>query len=86
MTVLLCRLGKPTKDDSSFIRSERGLRFLENVQYEEANRYKLEKRLEDRTVPEDAYNLLRKLLQFNPTHRISVSEALSHPFLVSAIP
>ena len=39
----------------------------------------LQERL-SRSIPEDGLDLLTRLLQFNPTKRLSALEALQHPF------
>jgi mitogen-activated protein kinase 15 len=34
-------------------------------------------------APQDALDLLRKMLKFNPNHRITLEECLQHPFITA---
>jgi hypothetical protein len=71
------KLGTPSEEDTRFIPSSTALRAIQSVgkcpKMDWAARY-------PKAAPA-ALDLLDKMLQFNPAKRISVVEALSHPWL-----
>ncbi len=71
-------LGKPKKGDLDFITNEHAKKFVENFGNKLEEESKLPKMYPNMSA--DAMDLLQKMLQFNPKKRISVDEALEHPF------
>jgi mitogen-activated protein kinase 15 len=69
--------GKPSKDDIIAIQSELALTMLENIQVIKNRQLKS---LFINSYPVEL-DLLAKLLQFNPSKRITVTEALEHPYV-----
>jgi len=69
--------GRPSKDDIEAIQSEFAAQMLENLP--EPNERGLESMYPN--VDGDAHDLLKKLLMFNPDKRITVEEALDHPYV-----
>jgi mitogen-activated protein kinase 1/3 len=70
-------IGSPSADDLSYIQNERARVYLVNL----PNKPKV---AFERLYPDadaDAIDLLDKMLTFNPNKRITVEEALSHPYL-----
>jgi serine/threonine protein kinase len=72
-------VGTSPDDDLSFVPSERARKFMANLPPKP--------RVDLATLfPEasaDALDLLNKMLVFNPAHRITVEDALAHPYMVS---
>mmetsp|Transcript_9598 Transcript_9598/g.13415 ORF Transcript_9598/g.13415 Transcript_9598/m.13415 type:complete len:401 (+) Transcript_9598:121-1323(+) len=71
-------LGAPKQEDLSFITNEHAKRFVENYGKKLQNENKLPTMYAN--IDKDALDLMMKMLQFNPEKRISVDEALDHPF------
>lgn len=69
--------GRPSKDDIEAIQSEFAAQMLENLP--EPNERGLESMYPN--ADGDAHDLLKKLLMFNPDKRITVEEALDHPYV-----
>jgi mitogen-activated protein kinase 15 len=69
--------GKPTKDDISSLQSDLANTMLENIP---TIKTKSLKSL-CKNASNNALDLLTKLLHFNPSKRITVEEALEHPFV-----
>eukprot|EP00466_Bigelowiella_natans_P019916 jgi/Bigna1/92219/estExt_fgenesh1_pm.C_80003 len=71
-------LGAPKPEDLSFITNEHAKKFVEKY----GNSLKSENLLPQMyaDIDKDALDLMMKMLQFNPHKRISVDEALDHPF------
>lgn len=70
-------LGSPNEEDCAFVTDEKATRYL--TSFKQCEREDLGNRYKGATV--EALDLLNKMLQFNPFFRISVDEALEHPFL-----
>lgn len=79
---LICdKLGKPSEKDLDFVTSERARKFMLSLpnkpvtpMFELFPNFKNEK---------DALDLLRKMLEIHPVRRITVEDALDHPYLAS---
>jgi len=69
--------GRPSKDDIEAIQSEFAAQMLENLP--EPNERGLESMYPN--ADGDAHDLLKKLLMFNPDKRITVEQALDHPYV-----
>lgn len=81
MVDMICKFsGRPSESDMDFITSKRGRKFVQGVDYQNNKHKQLNNALCDYISDPSAIDLLRKLLNFNPRKRISVSEALEHPF------
>mmetsp|Transcript_32994 Transcript_32994/g.40511 ORF Transcript_32994/g.40511 Transcript_32994/m.40511 type:complete len:418 (+) Transcript_32994:281-1534(+) len=77
---LICdRLGTPSEEDLEFVNSERARRFMRNQSFKPPCNFS--------TVFTNAnplaVDLLQKMLVFNPAKRISVADALAHPYMAS---
>ncbi|OQS01507.1 mitogen-activated protein kinase [Achlya hypogyna] len=70
-------LGTPKQEEVAFVKNAKALRFLTKLPIYKATK------LEDAfpTANPEAVDLLRRMLVFNPDKRISVAEALQHPYL-----
>ena len=70
-------MGTPSEEDSSFVTSDKVLAYV--------NSFPEQKKIDLATLypaaGEDALDLLRRILVFNPYFRITVEEALNHKFL-----
>ena len=69
--------GRPTVEDIESINSPLAATMLESLPSTKT------KRLRDMfpTAPDDALDMLRNLLQFNPTKRLTAEQALKHPYI-----
>lgn len=74
-------VGTPQGEDLDFITSEKALAFIKGMQQHEHINFTT---LYPKGNPE-GLNLLDKMLQFNPNKRISVQEALAHPYFASVV-
>jgi len=77
MTLIFEVLGSPTEDDMRCITNLHARRYVSYMP-------KAEKRPWNEMFPRCdplAYDLLERLLKFNPKNRITVNEALAHPYL-----
>jgi len=75
---ILAILGRPTKEDLDSIQSDFAGQMLENIP-----EHNVENGLEEMYTNADpeAMDLLKKLLAFNPDKRLTVEQALEHPFV-----
>ena len=71
-------LGTPSEEDMEFIANSHAKRFLQSLPYHP--RMDLKEFIAPNVAPE-AFDLIGKMLEFNPTKRITVEEALRHPYL-----
>jgi mitogen-activated protein kinase 1/3 len=79
---LICeKLGKPSIDDLEFVTSERARRFMNTLPNKPPVPFNELFPNYKRDI--DALNLLRSMLEINPKKRISIEDALAHPFLES---
>ncbi len=77
---IICeKLGTPTEDDLHFVTSDKARRFMRSQPMRPAIPFA---RLFPTARP-TAIDLLEKMLVFDPSKRISVEEALEHPYLDS---
>eukprot|EP01134_Creolimax_fragrantissima_P007629 CFRG7629T1 len=72
-------VGTPTEVDVSDIKSDKARRYLRSLPVQRATNLK---GLFPKAI-DGALDLLKKMLTFNPRDRISVEDALAHPFLSS---
>ena len=70
-------IGTPTEEDIDFVTSERAKKFIRGVTHN--TNLTLEKILP--SANPDAVDLLKQMLTFNPNKRITVDQALNHPYL-----
>lgn len=80
LLLILEKLGTPSEEDFSIIKSDRARAYVESLTFFEKINWS--NFLPEGTDP-DAIDLLGKLLTFNPHKRISAEEALRHPFLAT---
>jgi len=79
LTLISDILGKPSRDDLSFVTSEKARRFMESQPEKQRVDFR---QLYPRANPH-AVDLLERMLMFNPERRISVTDALAHPYMAS---
>ncbi|KAJ6244736.1 mitogen-activated protein kinase 13 [Anaeramoeba flamelloides] len=70
-------VGKPSKKEINTLQNKRARRYMKNL----PNKKKADYSKIFYNASEEALDLLNKMLQFNPQKRISVDDALNHPFL-----
>ena len=75
---ILSLTGKPRKDDINSLNSEVAQPMIDSITNV---KYKPIREWFKADVPSDAIDLLSRMLQFNPTKRITIAEALKHPYL-----
>ena len=73
---ILSILGTPDDVDKSFITDETAINYVNEMN----DNPKIEFESLFPSIPAEGLNFLEKLLQFNPYFRMSVDEALIHPF------
>lgn len=72
-------MGTPKDEDLEFIENEKAKAFFKNFPYREHS--KMDETFENVNPDKNGFDLLKKMLVFNPNKRISVEEALAHPYL-----
>lgn len=72
-------LGTPEDEDLDFIENEKAKIFLQNYPYKEGDRF--DGTFSDIKADDKGLDLLKKMLIFDPRKRISVQDALKHPYL-----
>lgn len=77
LTLILDVLGTPTMEDYYGIKSRRAREYIRSLPFKK----KIPWRQLFPATPDLALDLLDRLLAFNPVKRISVEEALRHPYL-----
>jgi serine/threonine protein kinase len=75
------RLGKPENSELDFIPSERTRRFVNSLKNSHAS--SMAELFPKYRAETDALDLLAKLLIFHPAKRITVNQALAHPFMAT---
>jgi serine/threonine protein kinase len=78
LELVIKMLGKPKPEDMGFIRDVEILKVINKIQVPEETKY-FAKMFPDASPM--AVDLLKKMLRFNPKKRVSVTEALAHPYL-----
>jgi serine/threonine protein kinase len=79
LTLITERLGTPSDDDLAFVTSDRAKRFMRGQEKRERVPFA---QLFPRANPQ-AVDLLEKMLVFDPAKRITVQDALAHPYMES---
>ncbi|ORZ38406.1 mitogen-activated protein kinase [Catenaria anguillulae PL171] len=77
LSLILDMLGTPSLEDFNAIKSRRARDYIRSLPFKKKRSFAQEF---PRANP-NAVDLLEKMLTFNPTKRITVDEALSHPYL-----
>lgn len=79
---LICdKLGRPSDKDLDFVTSERARRFMNSLPNKPAPTFS--EMFHAHKDEKDALNLLKRMLEIHPKKRITVEQALEHPFLES---
>ena len=77
---LICeKLGKPSDSELDFVTSERARRFMNSLSDKPPPSFK--EMFSQHPNQKDALHLLKGMLEIHPRKRITVNEALRHPFL-----
>jgi mitogen-activated protein kinase 1/3 len=77
LTIISDKLGKLSEEDMDFVTSEKAKRFMRKL----PNKPVIPMRKQFPTATPEAVDLLGKMLQIHPKKRITVDDALRHPFL-----
>lgn len=79
---LICdKLGRPAEKDLDFVTSERAKRFMNSLPNKAPPSFA--ELFPAHKDEKDALNLLKRMLEIHPKKRITVEQALQHPFLES---
>lgn len=79
---LICdKLGRPSESDLEFVSSERAKKFM--LSLPEAPAQVFDDLFPEHRGETQAIDLVRKMLAFKPSERITIEEALAHPFMES---
>jgi len=77
LTLITTKLGKLPEDELDFVTSEKARRFMHNL----PNKPVVPLTQQFPNASTECLDLLRKMLQIHPRNRITVEEALNHPFM-----
>eukprot|EP00466_Bigelowiella_natans_P003290 jgi/Bigna1/58286/fgenesh1_pm.72_\ len=80
VTKYLRLLGTPKPEDLAFITNNHAKRFVRSQIIRKNIPTSSQLSFIAQDIPEDALDLMTKMLEFNPEKRISIDEALAHPF------
>ena len=79
---LICeKMGRPAENDLDFVTSDRAKRFILSLPLKSA--VPMADLFPAHRNETDAHDLLKKMLDFHPDRRITINDALSHPFMSS---
>lgn len=76
LTIISEKIGKMPEADLDFVTSEKAKRFMKKL----PNKPPMHFSLRFPGTPMEALDVLRKMLEIHPRKRITVDEALKHPF------
>lgn len=79
---LICdKMGRPSEDDLDFVTSDRAKRFILSLPLKSGT--PMGELFPAHKGEDDAHDLLKRMLDFHPERRISITDALAHPFMSS---
>lgn len=79
---LICdKMGRPTEESLEFVTSDRAKRFILSLPLKSGTA--MGELFPAHVEEHDAHDLLKKMLDFHPTRRITIEDALAHPFMAS---
>eukprot|EP00455_Lapot_gusevi_P054509 TRINITY_DN874_c0_g1_i1.p1 TRINITY_DN874_c0_g1~~TRINITY_DN874_c0_g1_i1.p1 ORF type:complete len:400 (-),score=106.06 TRINITY_DN874_c0_g1_i1:395-1594(-) len=82
LNLIFGALGTPTDDDLDWISNEKALQYILSLPKQNPVSFERLLATEKRPRPNPlAVDLIRRMLVFNPRNRISVEEALNHPYI-----
>jgi serine/threonine protein kinase len=76
LTIISDKLGKLPEGDLSFVTSEKAKRFMRKL----PNKVPVHFSLQFPGAPLEALDVMRKMLEIHPAKRLTVDDALRHPF------
>ena len=79
LTIISEKLGKLPEEDLDFVTSEKAKRFMRKL----SNKIPVPLKRQFPKAPTSAIDLMSRMLQIHPKKRITVEDALAHPFLDS---
>jgi serine/threonine protein kinase len=78
LNVIFDILGTPSEDDLTCVSNEYALSYIRELEFRE--KIPFEALFDRQDMNKDALDLLEKLLKFDPAKRLSIDEALAHPW------